>query len=145
MLLAYQEIINALATGAIHIQPAPKDHDIHACNVDIGIEHPLQIKPFAPTVCAYTREYIELPNWLAGRIETRSRYARQGLTIHNTSSLIHPGFRGQVMLEINNFGPEPIILNAGELICSLIFEKLSQPTVLPYIGRYLHQGDHVVR
>lgn len=77
---------------------------------------------------AQTLEYIAVPTYLAARVEGRSRYARFGLTIHNTAPHIHPGWKGRLTLEIINHGKARALLYPGKtLICQIIFHRLSQP------------------
>jgi len=77
-------------------------------------------------VISRTLERVHLPilergPWLAARVEGRSSYARCGLLVHFTAPTIHAGYSGQITLEIQNFGPYPIILGAGTPICQLIW------------------------
>ena len=76
---------------------------------------------------AYTREFVELPNYLAARVEGRSSYARVGLSVHQTASTIHATFQGQIRLEISHSGKLPCRLYPGEPICQMIIERLSSP------------------
>ena len=76
---------------------------------------------------AYTREFVELPNYLAARVEGRSSYARIGLSVHQTASTIHATFQGQIRLEISHVGKLPCRLYPGEPICQMVIERLSSP------------------
>ena len=76
---------------------------------------------------AYTREYVEIPNYLAARVEGRSSYARVGISVHQTASTIHATFQGQIRLEISHTGYLSCRLQPGEPICQLVIEKLSRP------------------
>lgn len=78
-------------------------------------------------ILSYTREYIEIPNYLAARVEGRSSYARIGVSVHQTASTIHSTFRGQIRLEISHTGHLSCRLRPGEPICQLVIEKLSRP------------------
>ena len=79
-------------------------------------------------VLAYTREYVRLPNYLAGRIEGRSSLSRLGITIHQTAPTVHATFEGQLRLELANSGPFVCRLKPGLRICQLILERLSSPS-----------------
>lgn len=82
---------------------------------------------------AQTLEYITMPNYLAARVEGRSRYARFGLTVHNTAAHIHPEWKGRLTLEIINHGRARALLYPGRiLICQIIFHRLSQPLEMGY-------------
>ena len=50
--------------------------------------------------------------------------ARLGLVVHMTAPTIHCGFSGNIILEMYNFGPYPLLLNPGFEICQLILERL---------------------
>ena len=78
-------------------------------------------------VLAYTREYVEIPDYLAARVEGRSSYARFGVSVHQTASTIHATFQGQIRLEISHTGYLGCRLQPGEPICQLVIEKLSSP------------------
>ena len=78
-------------------------------------------------VLAYTREFVEIPNYLAARVEGRSSYARLGISVHQTASTIHATFRGQIRLEISHVGRLACRLYPGERICQMVIERLSSP------------------
>lgn len=80
-----------------------------------------------------TLERVELPlveGGLAARVEGRSSFARTGLLVHFTAPTIHPGFSGNVALEIINLGAIPLTLRPGLRICQLILETV-EGTVEP--------------
>ncbi|MEM4366595.1 MAG: dCTP deaminase [Candidatus Anstonellales archaeon] len=79
-----------------------------------------------------TKEKITLPPYVMGILEGRSRYARLGLSVHITSSLIQPGSSNRQVLEIVNSSPSNLTLSEGLRISQAIFLKLSSPTSLPY-------------
>ncbi len=83
-------------------------------------------------VLAHTREYIEMPDDLTGRLEGRSSIGRMGVVIHSTAANIECGFRGNITLELANMGRIPVMLYPGMRICSLSFEELSSPALVPY-------------
>ena len=83
-------------------------------------------------VLAVTREYIEMPDDLTGRLEGRSSIGRLGVVIHSTAANIECGFRGNITLELANMGRIPVMLYPGMRICSLSFEELSSPAEVPY-------------
>ena len=89
-------------------------------------------------ILASTREYITLPNDVAAFVEGRSSIGRMGLFIQNASVVV-PGFRGTLTLELYNANILPIRLTAGRKICQLIFFKMDQPADQPYRGKYQNQ------
>lgn len=75
-----------------------------------------------------TAERVDLPkeSKIAARVEGRSSLARLGLVVHFTAPTIHAGFRGNIVLEIYNFGPYPLRVAPGIAFCQLIFERLGE-------------------
>ena len=92
-------------------------------------------------ILAYTREYIEIPNYLAARVEGRSTLARLGLSIHQTAPTVHATFKGQLRLEIVNNGPVPCELSPGIAICQLILERLGWPAVRSLTSAFQNQSQ----
>lgn len=94
-------------------------------------------------VLAWTKERVELPenSRLAGRVEGKSSLARLGVGVHVTAPTIHAGFRGQVQLELYNFGPHQIILDAGMRICQLILEQTLGTPEKGYRGMFSDQSS----
>ncbi|MDO8627844.1 MAG: dCTP deaminase [Candidatus Diapherotrites archaeon] len=83
-------------------------------------------------VLGVTREYVKLPADLMGRLDGRSSLGRLGLIVHSTAGIVHPGFEGQLVLEMANLSNLPIALYPGMKICQINFEKLSSPAENPY-------------
>ena len=79
-----------------------------------------------------TLEKITLADNIIGELEGRSRYARMGLSVHITSSLVQPGSDNHQILEIVNFAPFTIRLHAGMRISQILFDRLEAKTTKPY-------------
>jgi len=92
-------------------------------------------------VLAWTAERISVPvnSRLAARVEGKSSLARLGVGIHITAPTIHSGFEGQIQLEMFNFGPNAIILDAGMRVCQLIFEQTVGTPSKGYQGVFAKQ------
>lgn len=99
--------------------------------VEMGQEEAFILHP-GEFVLAVTREYIEVPDDLTGRLEGRSSIGRLGVVIHSTAANIECGFRGHITLELANMGRIPVKLYPGMRICSISFEQLSTPAEVPY-------------
>jgi dCTP deaminase len=67
-----------------------------------------------------TLEWIKLPPNLQGVVTARSSWAREGLSIA-TASLIHPGYKGVITLELANLGQIPLALYPGLRIAQIAF------------------------
>lgn len=83
-------------------------------------------------ILAMTKEYIEMPDDLTGRLEGRSSIGRLGVVVHSTAANIECGFRGHITLELANMGRIPVMLYPGMRICSLSFDELTSPAEVPY-------------
>lgn len=83
-------------------------------------------------ILAVTREHIEMPDDLTGRLEGRSSIGRLGIVIHSTAANIECGFRGNITLELANMSRIPVMLRPGMRICSISFEELTSPAEVPY-------------
>lgn len=81
---------------------------------------------------AVTKEYIEVPDDLTGRLEGRSSIGRLGVVIHSTAANIECGFKGHITLELANMGRIPVKLYPGMRICSISFARLTSPAEVPY-------------
>jgi dCTP deaminase len=83
-------------------------------------------------VLAETRELVDVPDDLVGRVDGRSSLGRLGLRIHSTAGFIDPGFRGRITLEVDAVGRFPILLTPGLRVCQISFEKMVAPAEIPY-------------
>lgn len=89
-------------------------------------------------VLASSIERVKIPHNICSEVKDKSSWAREGLAVQNT--LIDPGFEGFVTLELSFHKPNHhIIIRAGDPICQLKFERLDEPTELPYNGKYQNQ------
>lgn len=79
-----------------------------------------------------TIEKITLAPDIVGILEGRSRYARVGLTVHVTASLVQPGSDNHQVLEIVNLSPFKLVLHSGMRISQMSFHKLESKTTKPY-------------
>lgn len=80
-------------------------------------------------------EYISLPLDIMAYVVGRSSWGRLGLVIA-TATLIDPGYKGVITLELANIGKVPLKLYPCLRIAQLVFHKLSSPTE-GYTGEYL--------
>lgn len=88
---------------------------------------------------ASAREPINMPADLIGTVHDKSSWARRGLTVQNT--VVEPGWRGYLTLELKNIGNEMLFLTHGSGICQLLFHSLDAPAERPYEGKYQDQSQ----
>ena len=92
--------------------------------------HPNQL------VLAVTLEYISLPFDIFCQVASRSSWGRLGLVVA-TASIVQPGFKGCLTLELANLSDSPVTLYPGLLVGQLVFMHVGAggEKVL-YHGRY---------
>lgn len=83
-------------------------------------------------VLAHTIETLDLPRDCLGLVKDKSSLARCGMHVQNT--VLEPGWRGQVTLEIFNNSPRPVLIRAGQGIAQVIFER-GAPCMVSYADR----------
>lgn len=83
-------------------------------------------------------EEFNMPKNLVGIVHDKSTWARKGLSVFNT--VIEPGFRGGLTLELVYHGIEELHIPAGSGIAQVIFSELAQEA--EYKGKYQHQSTN---
>jgi dCTP deaminase len=71
-------------------------------------------------------EWVKIPNNLQGIVTARSSWAREGLNIA-TATIVNPGYRGIITLELANFGEIPITLYPGLRLAQIALYELTTP------------------
>lgn len=91
-----------------------------------------------PFALASTIEHFDVPADLVGLVMDKSSWARQGLSLFNT--VIEPGWRGFLTLELSYLGLGQLHIEAGSPIAQIVFHKLDEETEIPYAGKYQDQA-----
>ncbi len=86
---------------------------------------------------AATAEHFNMPDGIIGFVHDKSSWARIGLAVQNT--VIEPGWRGYLTLELTNHSGLPISIWQHDPIAQIVFNKLDEPTYQPYEGKYQDQ------
>ncbi len=81
-----------------------------------------------------------MPDCLVGLVKDKSTWARRGLSVFNT--VIEPGWKGWLTLELVYHGNEPLHIPAGAGIAQVIFERVENTAA--YSGKYQNQEDRPV-
>lgn len=87
---------------------------------------------------ASTLERFNMPNNVIGIVHDKSSWARQGMCVQNT--VIEPGWRGYLTLELTNHSQNALVLKRGMAIAQVVFHWLDMPAERPYDGKYQDQG-----
>jgi dCTP deaminase len=119
-------IVSPRATGSIAFDPtnaAAFERDLRQRQqyVRRGIGDPFLLQP-GEFVIGRSLEYVGLPRDLSAEALGRSSWGRLGLVIA-TATLIQPGFKGTITLELANVGDTPIMLEVGLAIAQLVFAR----------------------
>jgi dCTP deaminase len=116
---------------------SPSGYDLRLVLAADASEHWLAPGEF---LLAATLERFTMPLDLLGIVHDKSTWARRGLSCFNT--VIEPGWRGHLTLELVNHGQNTIHLQAGQGIAQVVFHLLDEPTELPYPedGKYQDQA-----
>jgi len=83
-------------------------------------------------------ERFSMPGNVMGRVCDKSTLARSGLSVLNT--IIEPGWRGYLTLELKNLKEWPFSIKAGAPIAQIVFEMTDEVCEAPYSSKYQDQG-----
>jgi deoxycytidine triphosphate deaminase len=112
----------SLHKSSVASLPADSRNAINICDdayIPFGSSYVLHPRDF---VLAVTLEWVSIPLFLAGYIHGKSSWGRRGLIIA-TASVIHPGFKGCITLELTNLGEVPISIKPGMRISQLCLHE----------------------
>lgn len=82
-----------------------------------------------------TLEWVTVPSDLMGEVTARSSWAREGLSIA-TATLIEPGYKGIVTLELANLGEIPMKLYPGLQLAQISFTTVEGQARRPDKGQF---------
>lgn len=91
-------------------------------------------------ITASAMEKFCMPTSLMAIVHDKSSWARKGLSVFNT--VLEPGWRGFLTLELVFHGSEELIIPAGAGIAQVVFHPVSDAML--YDGRYQDQEDRPV-
>lgn len=85
-------------------------------------------------------EEFQMPPHLVGIVHDKSTWARRGLSVFNT--VIEPGWKGFLTLELVYHGQDELIIPAGSGIAQVVFHETACNA--RYNGKYQNQEDEPV-
>jgi len=133
MILGHCSLKKYIADGKLILKPVSED-SIREAGIDLRLYSHLELEPHTFKL-AWTKEWIELPVELIGFCNLRSTFARMGISIPPT--IVDPGFKGQLVIEVINMGDKPVELKEGDRFLHLILAKCEDASL--YSGRYQGQ------
>jgi dCTP deaminase len=107
---------------------------------DIRIKQEIFLSSGSRFALASAIEEFDMPDDLVGIVHDKSTWARQGLSVFNT--VIEPGWKGFLTLELVYHGHNALIIPAGAGIAQVLFHKTTRDA--SYAGKYQHQADRPV-
>ena len=105
------------------------------CGYDIAIDQDIII-PGHGFVLASSQEWFNMPLDVVGTQHDKSSWARKGIAVQAT--VIEPGWRGYLTLEISNNDKYDISIMKGTPIAQILFHRIEGPAS-PYTGKYQDQ------
>ncbi len=109
---------------------------LSAAGYDIRIAEHVNLAP-GEFALASSIDLFNMPLDVIAFVHDKSTWARRGLAVQNT--VIEPGWRGYLTLELTNHGKDYITILGGMPIAQIVFQQLDQPTEQPYVGKYQDQ------
>lgn len=109
---------------------------LSSCGYDVRLAQDIWLLPFCGRLGSVI-EYIDMPNDLCGEVKDKSTNARMFVLVQNT--IIEPGWKGYLTVELTRFFPWPIRLRRGTPIAQIMFKCLDETTEQPYKGKYQNQ------
>lgn len=109
---------------------------LSSCGYDVRLARSVWLWPFYGRLNSIV-EFIDLPDDVCAEVKDKSTNARLFVLVQNT--IIEPGWRGYLTLELTRFLPWPIYLKKGTPIAQIVFNLLDEPTRQPYRGKYQNQ------
>ena len=98
--------------------------------------HAVRLEP-GDFLLAATMEEFTMPADVLGIVHDKSTWARQGLAAQNT--VIEPGWKGYLTLELTNHGPKAVDIYHGDPIAQIVLHRLEAPPESTYEGKYQNQ------
>lgn len=114
-------------------------YGLSSCGYDVRLDQEIRWLSPGEFTLASTMEEFRMPNDVVGVVHDKSTWARRGIAVQNT--VIEPGWRGFLTLELTNHGRHGFHLLPGSPIAQIIFHRLDHPTIQPYPedGKYQDQ------
>lgn len=116
-------------------------YGLSSAGYDIRIAQDILIWPYGHAL-ASSVERFRMPDDVVGLVADKSSWARRFVAVQNT--VIEPGWRGHLTLELTNHRCRWVRIRAGMPIAQVLFLRMDAPAVTPYAGKYQDQPDRPV-
>ena len=105
----------------------PKKHNNNDAAFDLYAIEEMNI-PSGGTDIVHTGISIEIEEGYFGKIESRSSLAKKG--VFCTAGVIDSGYRGEVMIVVNNIGSSDYQITVGNRIAQMIIYRLQDVEII---------------
>jgi dCTP deaminase len=109
---------------------------LSSCGYDVRLAQDIWLWPLWGRLGSI-QEHLDMPDDLCAEVKDKSTNARLFILVQNT--IVEPGWRGYLTVELTRFLPWPVRLRKGTPIAQIVFKRLDQPTEQPYRGKYQDQ------
>ena len=99
----------------------PTKHNVNDAAFDLYASKSIEILS-GTTSIAHTGICTEIPTGFFGKIESRSSIAKRG--IFCTAGVIDSGYRGEIMIVMNNISKENYQINQGDRIAQMVIYRV---------------------
>ena len=120
-------------------------------DVRANIEAPVVLQPMERMLVP-TGLFVEIPMGYEAQMRPRSGLAiKQGITCLNSPGTIDADYRGELKVILINLSAEPQVINNGDRIAQMVFQKVEKVTLEPVEtiydtqrgeGGFGHTGKH---
>lgn len=135
----FSERVGVAVPDPRYEDPAAKltlSYGLSSCGYDIRLDAGVMLSPREFRLASSLERFC-MPDHVMGVVHDKSSWARRGLAVQNT--VIEPGWRGYLTLELTNHGRDMLIIGDGWPIAQVVFHMLVEPTEQPYAGKYQDQ------
>lgn len=115
-------------------------YGVGPAGIDLRIAETVTV-PSGGFALASCLEKFQMSDDLLGVVHDKSTWARLGIAVQNT--VIEPGWRGFLTIELTNHGRDEVVIEAGTPICQVVFHLLDEPTKQVYDGKYQNQKQGI--
>lgn len=86
----------------------------------------VEIRPFQRMLVSTGIAIAMPPSWV-GLVHPRSGLAHKaGVTVLNAPGTVDSGYRGEVKVNLINLGNSPVVINKGDRIAQIVFQRFEQ-------------------
>ncbi len=121
-----QKIIIKVINQSIHSLPKYETLGSSGLDLKASLKESIEFQPLERNLIP-TGLFVEIPIGYEAQIRSRSGLAiKQGIICLNSPGTIDADYRGEIKVILINLSNEKIIINNGERIAQMVFQKIEQ-------------------